>query len=93
MKLVKLTSNKSERRKSGNMNTSEIDKVAQGADFIVNGFAFLCKGGEVHVLNLNNAMHTAVLNVEGEVLATSMDDIEVSIVQAYWERNKQFAEE
>ena len=72
---------------------SEIEKVAQSADFIVNGYSFICKAGKVRVLNLNDTARAAVLDKNGDVLETSMDDIEISIVQAYWEKNKQFAEE
>ena len=72
---------------------SEIEKVAQNADFIVNGYSFMCKENKVRVLNLNNTSRAAVLDMFGEVLETSMDDIEISIVQAYWEKNKQFVEE
>ena len=72
---------------------SEIEKVAQIADFIVNGYSFICEDGKVRVLNLNDTARAAVLDKDGEVLETSMDDIEISIVRAYWEKNKQFAEE
>lgn len=72
---------------------SEIEKMAQDADFIVNGYSFFCENGMVRVLNLNNTTRAAVLNMSGDVLETSMDDIEISIVQAYWEKNKQFVEE
>ena len=72
---------------------SEIEKVAQLADFIVNGYSFICKNGQVRVLNLNDPTKAAVLSPSGEVLETSMDDIELSIVQNYWEKNKQFAED
>jgi len=72
---------------------SEIEKVAQSADFIVNGYSYICEDGKVRVLNLNDTARAAVLDKNGEVLETSMDDIELSIVQAYWEKNKQFAEE
>lgn len=72
---------------------SEIEKMAQNADFIVNGYSFLCENGTVRVLNLNDITRAAVLDISGDVLETSMDDIEISIVQAYWEKNKQFVEE
>lgn len=71
---------------------SEIERIAQDADFIVNGYSFFYQDGQVRVLNLNNPVRAAVLNQTGEVLETSMDDIELSIVQAYWEKNKQFVE-
>lgn len=72
---------------------SEIEKVAQSADFIVNGYSFFCQDEYIRILNLNNPERAAVLDKAGVVLETSMDDIEISIVQAYWEKNKQFAEE
>ena len=72
---------------------SEIEKVAQLADFIVNGYSFICENTQIRVLNLNDTSRAAVLDSNGEVLETSMDDIEISIVQAYWEKNKQFAED
>ena len=71
---------------------SEIDKVVQNADFVVNGYSFDCKKGCVRILNLNDTSKAAVLSKSGDVLETSMDDIEISIVLAYWNKNKQFAE-
>ena len=72
---------------------SEIEKIAQRADFIVNGYSFFCQGSMVRVLNLNNPACAAVLSRNGDVLETSMDDIELSIVQKYWEKNKEFVED
>ena len=72
---------------------SELEKVVQSADFIVNGYSFDCNADVVRVLNLNDTSKAAVLNKSGEVLETSMDDIEISIVLAYWDKNKQFAED
>lgn len=72
---------------------SEIEKAAQSADFIVNGYSFFCKDDSVRVLNLNDTSRAVVLTKTGEVLETSMDDIEIAIVQSYWEKNKQFAED
>ena len=72
---------------------SEIEKMAQIADFIVNGYSFVCENGKVRVLNLNDTSRAVVMDTNGEVLETSMDDIEISIVQAYWDKNKEFAEE
>ena len=69
------------------------ERIAQEAEFIVNGYAFLCKDGKVSVWNLHDITRSSVLNKDGEVLETSMDEIEVSIVQTYWERNKQFVED
>lgn len=72
---------------------SEIEKVAKDADFIVNGYSFFCGEGKVRVLNLNDTARAAVMALNGEILETSMDDVEISIVKKYWDRNKQFVEE
>ena len=72
---------------------SELEKVVQSADFIVNGYSFDCNADVVRVLNLNDTSKAAVLNKSGEVFETSMDVIEISIVLAYWNKNKQFAED
>ena len=71
---------------------SEIEKVIQDADFVVNGYSFDCKSDTVRILNLNDMSKATVLSKSGDVLETSMDDIEISIVLAYWNKNKQFAE-
>lgn len=71
----------------------EVEKMAQNADFIVNGYSFFCKEDNVRVLNLNDASRATVISRDGQVLETSMDDIEISIVLGYWEKNKQFLEE
>ena len=71
---------------------NEIERIAQDADFIVNGYSFFCQNGQVRVLNLNTPVRAAVLNQMSKVQETSMDDIDLSIVQAYWEKNKQFVE-
>jgi hypothetical protein len=71
---------------------SEIDKVVQSATFVVNGYSFDCKNECIRILNLNDTTKAAVLSKSGDVLETSMDDIEISIVLAYWDKNKQFAE-
>ena len=70
--------------------TDKINQIAQNANFIVNGYAFTCENEKVRVLNLNNMDKASVLDINGEVLMTSMDDIEISIIQSYWEKNKQF---
>lgn len=35
---------------------NEIEKLAQDADFIVNGYAFFCNEATVRVLNLNDPL-------------------------------------
>lgn len=71
----------------------DIIKVADEADLIVSGYAFTkCESG-YRVLNLNKPVCAAVLSLEGEVLETTMDDIEIQIVKDYFGNNKKFMED
>ena len=74
------------------MMSEELIKVADEADMIVNGYAFKLKDGNVSILNLNRPDRAAVLTMDGEMLETSMDDIELSIVQNYLQKNRKYME-
>ncbi len=71
----------------------DIIKVADEADVVVNGYAFTHNGSSYRVLNLNRPDRAAVFSVNGEILETSMDDIELEIVKNYFKKNKKFMEE
>ena len=74
------------------MNTEKIKELADNAEVIICGYAFSkCENG-ISVLNLNAPDHAAVFSNEGEMLETSMDDIELSIVRDYLERSKKYME-
>ena len=68
-------------------------EVADAAEVIVNGYAFTKDNMNVKVLNLNKPGKAALLNKEGEVLETSMDDVELDIVLEYYARNRKYMEE
>ena len=68
-------------------------EVADAAEVIVNGYAFTKDGTNVKVLNLNRPDKAAVLSKDGEVLETSMDDMELDIVVDYYKRNRKYMEE
>ncbi len=70
----------------------DILDVASRADVIVNGYAFTKDNGSIKVLNLNRPEKAAVLSAGGDVLETSMDDIELDIVRDYLKRNERFME-
>ena len=75
------------------MRMPDVLKVADEADLIVNGYAFVrCEAG-FRVLNLNKPSRAVVLSVDGETLETTMDDIEIQIVKDYYKKNKKFMEE
>lgn len=67
-------------------------KVADNADMIVNGYAYTKEKDFIKVLNLNNMEKAVVMNKLGDVLETSMDDIEIQIVKTYWNKNKELME-
>ncbi len=70
----------------------DILDVASRADVIVNGYAFTKDDGGIKVLNLNRPEKAAMLSAGGDVLETSMDDIELDIVRDYLKRNERFME-
>lgn len=71
----------------------DIYKVADGADMIISGYAFTKCDLGYKVLNLNNPDKAMVISENGEMLETTMDDIEADIVTAIYERDKEYLEE
>lgn len=71
---------------------SDIKEIADRADMIINGYAFIKDGKYIRVLNLDCAGHAAVI-LDDQIVETNMDDIESQIVFDYYETNKQFLEE
>ncbi len=70
----------------------DIKTVADRADVIVGGYAFTRDGERILVLNLNNPTKAAVFASDGQVLETSMDDIELSIAGRLLEQNRKYME-
>ena len=70
-----------------------IKAIADEADIIVNGYAFTCKDNRIHVLNLNRPNKAVVFGADGEVLETTMDDIELSIASRYLQQNLKYIED
>lgn len=68
-------------------------QVADLADMIINGYAFTRDNGYIRVLNLNCADKSVVFDKTGQVLETSMDDIEIQIVKNYFNNNQEFLED
>ena len=75
---------------ANNIDDTQLNQIIQNADFIVNGYAFTAENNQIRILNLNNTDKSTVTDKNGCVLMTSMDDIEISIVQKYLQRNKEF---
>lgn len=76
------------------MSNEEINRVCANADMIVCGYAFTKMDDlNVRVLDLRAPHHALVLSPEGEVLETTMDDVELSIVERYWKKNRKHMED
>ena len=72
---------------------NKLAAIADAADMIVNGYAFSAWNGWYRVVNLNRLDRAVLMSQNGEVLATSMDDIELAIVQDYFKANRRFLED
>ena len=68
-------------------------EVADAANMIINGYAFTKDDENIKVLNLNNPEMATVLDNAGEVLETTMCDIEIQIVKDYLANNIEFLED
>ncbi len=71
----------------------DIEKIADNADMIINGYAFTREDGRIRILNLHRSFCAAVLSPDGEMLETNMSDIEAAIVTNYYIRNREFMED
>ncbi len=71
----------------------DIQAVADKADIIINGYAFTREQDQIHVLNLNSPDKAAVFSTDGQVLETTMDDIELSIASRYLQQNLKYMED
>lgn len=76
------------------MPETEKIRIAEEADMIVGGYAYLLFEGNVRVVNLNKLNPgVMVFTYDGEMLESSMDPIEETIALQKWEENKEFVEE
>lgn len=71
----------------------DIKTIADNANIVVNGYAFTREEDGIHVLNLNSPDKAVVLSEDGEVLETTMDDIELSIASRYLQQNLKYMED
>lgn len=72
------------------MSEEQLKDIADKADMIVANYAFtVSENGEVKVLLLTEPSQACVLNADGEMIKSSMDDAHVALVQAYYLKNKE----
>ncbi|MBO6205264.1 MAG: hypothetical protein J6O13_17215 [Selenomonas sp.] len=70
-----------------------VKEIADKADMIVSGYAFTRENEKIRVLNLDCPPKALVLDKEGQMLETNMDDIEMEIVMDIYRRNKKYMED
>lgn len=76
------------------MTDHKLSQIIDSAAMIVGGYAFTrMDNGNIRVIDLNEPHHASVIRPNGEVIETSMDDVETDIVEEYWQRNKKYMEE
>ena len=69
-------------------------KIADEADVIIDGYAYIKKDeGRITVVNLNREGHAALIFPTGEVVESSMDEIELTIALDYLDRAKAYMED
>jgi len=71
----------------------DIKTIADKADVIINGYAFTNEEDKIRVLNLNCPDKAVVFGSDGEILETSMDDIELSIATRYLKQSLKYMED
>lgn len=79
------------------MNELTARDVAQGADMIVRGYTFTAERGDdgrrvVRILNLEPPYSASLLALDGTVLESTMDDIELRLVNVLLAKNAAFLE-
>ena len=75
------------------MNNDELLKVSSDADMIVCGYAFTeTEDSNIRVLDLKEPHHALLMSPQGEILETTMNDVELSIVEGYWDKNRKYVE-
>ena len=76
------------------MPEKELQKIAENAKIIVNGYAFSKRDdGFISILNLDHPDCAMVINNEFEIIETNMDEIEQEIVLSLAKRNLSFLED
>ncbi len=68
--------------------------IADEAEMIVGGYAFIRKGDNIVIVNLNQKdEHAMLITKDGKMLESSMEPIEQVVALKKWQQNAQFMEE
>lgn len=72
---------------------ARIKELADAADMIVSGYAFTRLPDGYRVINLNRLECVAFFSKDGNVIETSMCDIETTIALKFFEKNREFIDD
>ena len=67
-----------------------LERVIDQADMVSLGYAFTVKGHFIRVLNLYTPEYAAVIERDGTVIETNMDDQELHKMLQVYSENKEF---
>lgn len=70
-----------------------IYEIADAASTIIDGYGMEFLENGVRITNLHQLDHVTFVSPRGEVLETTMDDIELSIAMKYYGRAMAYAED
>ena len=68
-------------------------EIAASAFVILNGYALQKMEKGIRVINIHKPTHAAIFSNSGELLETSMDDIELHIAKTYYEKGLTYLED
>ncbi|SMG15584.1 hypothetical protein [Fibrobacter sp. UWB13] len=71
----------------------DVKAIADEADVIISGFAFLIEGEKVKVVDLNNGHGVAVFKKDGTLIETNMDSVEQDIAKGYLSNALEYMDE
>ena len=75
------------------MSEEMLKEIADNADMIIAGFSYTKReDGNISVLNLDKPDEASVLDIDGEMIETTMDDVTLCMAQAYYLKNREFME-
>lgn len=72
------------------LSENKIKEIADEAVLIVKGYAFNNYQNNIRIINLNNPNGTMCIDKQGNLLESSMDEIEQKIVFDIWNTDKEF---
>lgn len=71
-----------------------VKKIADEADMIIDGYSYKINKDIVQCININTMDGVLILSLEnGQILESSMPEIEEGIAQKYFIKNKKFIRE